>query len=62
MEKFRIRPEHGETNLLIEFCGDHRSENYPNITLSLVDALGAQVQGHPISAEAKIATDQYISS
>lgn len=62
MEKFRIRPERGGTNLLIEFCGDHRSENYPDITMLLVDALGAEVQGHPISVETMIATDHYISS
>lgn len=48
--------------MLIEFCGDHRSENYPNIAMLLADALGAELQGHPISAETMIATDQYISS
>lgn len=60
MEKFRVR--YGGAHSLIEFCGDHRAENYPNVSRLLADALGAMSQKHPVfSAETMIATDRYFS-
>lgn len=62
MKKFRIRPEYGGTKLLIEFCGDHRSPDYPDVSNLLAAALGATQQKHPVfSAETMIATDRYCS-
>jgi hypothetical protein len=62
MEKFRIRPEYGGTNLLIEFSGDHRAADYPNVPMLLAAALGATQQKHPVfSAETMIANDRYFS-
>lgn len=62
METFRIRPEYGGANLLFEFCGDHRAEGYPNVSMLLAEVLGAIPQKHPVfSAETMIATDRYFS-
>lgn len=62
MEKFRIRPEYGGANLLIKFCGDHRAENYPDVSALLAGALGAILQKHPVfSAETMIVTGRYFS-
>jgi hypothetical protein len=60
MEKFRVK--YSGANSLIEFYGDHRAENYPNVSKLLADALGAMPQKHPVfSTETMIATDRYFS-
>ena len=63
MEKFRVRPGHKSTELLIEFWGDHRSEGYPNIQKILEVGLSAKSKKHPCLDVVSIglATDEFIS-
>jgi hypothetical protein len=63
MEKFRVRPGHKSKELLIEFWGDHRSEDYPNIRKILEVGLSAKPKKHPSLDIVSIglATDEFIS-
>lgn len=62
METFRIRPGCGGTRPLIEFCGDHRAPDFPDLARIVAAALGAtrQAQSMP-AAEAMMACDAYAS-
>lgn len=63
LEKFRVRPGYKSKDLLIEFCGDHRSSSYPNIENLLQRALNAKPKKHPVFDTVRIAlaTDEFIS-
>ena len=62
MEKFWIRPGLGEARQRIEFCGDHRNPDFPDLARLLAGALGATRLEAPVSAaETMIATDRYVS-
>ena len=61
--RFKVRPEYQGKNLVIEFCGDHRSADYPNIQSIVAAGLGAKPTRHPTLNVQSIgmATDEYIS-
>ncbi|MBC3830970.1 hypothetical protein H8K33_05585 [Undibacterium amnicola] len=63
LEKFRVRPGYKSRELLVEFCGDHRSSSYPNIANLLQDALNAKLKKHPVYDTVRIglATDEFIT-
>lgn len=42
MERFRIRPGYKTKELLIEFCGNHRDKNFPNVAKLLKSSLSAK--------------------
>lgn len=58
-----MRPAYGSETLLVEFFGDHRSKNYPNVQSILAHGLNARSAEHPAldTAAIGIATDEYIS-
>lgn len=62
-EKFKTRPGYKSKELLIEFCGDHRSPTYPNVASLLAIALNAKLKRHPIldTVRVGLATDEFIS-
>lgn len=41
-ERFKIRPGYGSKLLLVEFCGDHRSDAFPHVAAILQAALQAE--------------------
>ncbi len=61
--RFTVRPEYQGKRLLIEFLGDHRSADYPNIQAIVATGLGATPKHHPTLdvLSIGIATDEYIS-
>lgn len=63
LERFRVRPGYKSKDLLVEFCGDHRSSSYPNIANLLQNALNAKPKKHPVFDTVRIAlaTDVFIS-
>ena len=63
LEKFKVRPGYKSKELLVEFCGDHRSPSFPNIANLLAIALNAKLKRHPTLDVAHIgfATDEFIS-
>lgn len=59
--RFKIRPGYGSKLLLVEFCGDHRADDFPDVSTILLAALGAQ-PGPAVSrreVEIALATDCY---
>jgi hypothetical protein len=63
METFGIRPGHGATGLLIEFRGDHRAPDFPDVAPLLAAALGATREAPSASAaEAMMAIDRYVGA
>lgn len=61
--KFLARPGYHTQELLVEFCGDHRVPEYPDVPAILEQALQAQMK--PVSPETSlvgIATDCYSTS
>ena len=60
---FRVRPGYKTKELLVEFCGDHRSSSYPEIANILQVALNAKPKKHPIfdTASIGLALDEFIS-
>jgi hypothetical protein len=62
MEKFKVRPGYQSKELLIEFCGEHRTESFPNVSSLLAAALSAKQEKHPVfSVETMIGNDRYFS-
>jgi len=63
MEKFRVRPGYKSKELLIEFWGEHRSENFPDIQDILAHGLDAKPVKHPTldTATIAMATDEFIT-
>jgi hypothetical protein len=63
MEKFRVRPGYKSKELLVEFCGDHRADAFPNIAKILAQALDAKAGKHPDlnTTTLAMATDEFIS-
>ncbi len=63
LEKFRVRPGYKSKQLLVEFCGDHRSSSFPDISKLLQSALHAKPKTHPILdiVHIGLATDNFIS-
>lgn len=63
LERFRVRPGYKSKDLLVEFCGDHRSSSYPNIGSLLQSALNAKPKKHPVfdTVHIALATDEFIS-
>lgn len=63
METFRIRPGYKSKELLVEFWGDHRGENFPDIRSILAQGLKAKPAKHPTLDTAFIATatDEFIT-
>jgi hypothetical protein len=61
--RFRIRPGYKSETLLVEFCGDHRADDYPEVAEILERALGSERGSHPVFDEVKIglSTDQFFS-
>lgn len=57
-ERIRVRPGYHSKDLLIEFCGDHRSEGFPNVSEILRKALCSEQVKHPNFDEVKIAMSQ----
>lgn len=47
LRKFRTRPGYASSELLIELCGDHRADDYPNVSNLLQEALHSTIQHHP---------------
>ncbi len=62
-ERFRIRPGYKSKELLIEFCGDHRSDNFPHVSKILCKGLNSRPITHPEFDTSSIALslDRYIS-
>ena len=42
MERFKVRPCYKSKELLIEFCGNHKDKNFPNIAKLLKSGLSAK--------------------
>ena len=63
IEKFRVRPGYKSKEILVEFRGDHRAGDYPDIGALLGLALGAKSEKHPDldAATIALATDRIIS-
>lgn len=63
VEKFKVRPGFQSEKLLIEFCGDHRNEAYPNIHNILEMTLLAKSIKHPSldTLHIAITTDEFIT-
>jgi hypothetical protein len=63
MEKFRVRPGYKTKELLVEFWGEHRSQNFPDIQGILAKELNAKPAKHPAldTATLAIATDEFIT-
>ncbi|MGI5310797.1 hypothetical protein [Rheinheimera sp. WS51] len=63
METFRIRPGYKSKELLIEFWGDHRSQDFPDIQGILAKGLNAKPAKHPTldTATIAMATDEFIT-
>jgi len=61
-EKFKVRPGYDSGDLLIEFCGDHRSQDYPNIYKLLTTILCAKIIEHPQlnTLDIALTADDYI--
>jgi len=58
-----IRPEYHGERLLVEFCGDHRANGFPNVSELLQRNLGAVRLQNPKIDEVTcaVAMDKYIS-
>ena len=63
VEKFKLRPGYRSQELLIELCGDHRADGYPDVAAVLSQALEAKSEKHPHFDAVAIAlgTDRFFS-
>lgn len=62
-QRIRIRPGYGSQLLLVEFCGDHRADEFPDVCNILRLALQAEdVSSDAREVERALATDCYSSS
>ena len=63
MEKFRVRPGYKSKELLVEFWGEQRSEDFPDIQGILAQGLEAKPAKHPTldTTTIAMATDEFIT-
>lgn len=63
MEQFCVRPGNKTKKLLIEFLGNHRSEDFPDVAGLLANGLDAKPIKHPLLDTVTLAliTEEFIS-
>lgn len=63
MNAFHIRPGHGDAIPMIEFVGDHRSDDYPDVAALLAERLDATTLVSPDADAALVGLgmDMFIS-